>query len=372
MKIIIGGDLVATSSNEELFASGDGEGLVGKEILAVLQRSDYRVFNLEVPLSEKNEMIMKYGACLKAKTVMVNGIKSLGADLLSLANNHIYDCGTEGVMTTMSALEQAGIGHVGAGVNQERARLPYIIAKDGITVGIYALAENEFAGASKDRAGANTIDYLTSFDEIKEVKSKCDYLIILYHGGKIGYQYPSPQLQRVCRKMIDVGGDCVILQHSHCIGCEEQYKKGRILYGQGNFLFDHAEDRNELWDEGLLVQLDVAGTDYQLEYIPVIRENNHVRLADNKTKEEIMGKFLARSEDIKKDGFVENHYSKFATKQMDKLYMDLHGSGLRHLWLCVARKLGQKPHYDKNHIMLVKDYIQCESIRELILQALTD
>ena len=34
-----------------------------------------------------------------------------------------------------------------------------------------------------------------------------------------------------------LGADVVLCQHSHCIGCYEQYEGAHILYGQGNFHF---------------------------------------------------------------------------------------------------------------------------------------
>ena len=79
-------------------------------------------------------------------------------------------------------------------------------------------------------------------DPAEQKDNKCDYTIVLYHGGKEYYRYPSPNLQRVCRYMIEKGTDLVICQHSHCIGCEENYLSGKIVYGQGNFIFD-CDDR---------------------------------------------------------------------------------------------------------------------------------
>ena len=43
--------------------------------------------------------------------------------------------------------------------------------------------------------------------------------------------YPSPYLQKVCRKIIDYGADIIVCQHSNCIGCYENYSKGEIIYG---------------------------------------------------------------------------------------------------------------------------------------------
>lgn len=74
--------------------------------------------------------------------------------------------------------------------------------------------------------------------DIQNIKKEVDYLIVIFHGGKEFYRFPSPILQKNCRSVIDFWADCVITQHSRCIGCEEIYKDRKIIYGQGNFIFD--------------------------------------------------------------------------------------------------------------------------------------
>lgn len=113
------------------------------------------------------------------------------------------------------------------------------------------------------------------------MKKQCDIAIVLYHGGKEHYRYPSPNLQRICRKIVDKGADLVICQHSHCIGCEEKWNSGVIVYGQGNFLFDNSN--SEFWKTGLLVVLDFDKTMKQtsVSYVPIIKRDNVVRKALN-------------------------------------------------------------------------------------------
>lgn len=78
--------------------------------------------------------------------------------------------------------------------------------------------ENEFSSATMHSAGANPFDVLESFDDVQALKEHCDYVVVLYHGGKEFYRYPSPMLQRYCRKFIEKGASLVLCQHSHCIG----------------------------------------------------------------------------------------------------------------------------------------------------------
>lgn len=97
-------------------------------------------------------------------------------------------------------------------------------------------------------------------------------MIVLYHGGKEQYRYPSPNLQKTCRKLVEKGADLVVCQHSHCIGCREEYLQGTIVYGQGNFLFD--DEENEYWQTSLLIMIS---DDFEVKYIPLKKNKNTVR-----------------------------------------------------------------------------------------------
>ena len=91
MSIIIGGDLVPTQSNQKLFSEGNISNLFGEEIISILNEADYRIFNLEVPLADKETPIEKCGPNLIAPTSTVKGLKALNPTVLTLANNHILD-----------------------------------------------------------------------------------------------------------------------------------------------------------------------------------------------------------------------------------------------------------------------------------------
>ena len=96
-----------------------------------------------------------------------------------------------------------------------------------------------------------------SFDHVRELRNNCDILIVLYHGGREHYRYPTPELQRVFHKFAECGADVVIAQHTHCIGCAEEYQGKTLIYGQGNFLFDNSDI--EEWQTSLLVEVQYDG-----------------------------------------------------------------------------------------------------------------
>ena len=187
--------------------------------------------------------IEKFGPNLYAPKITIKGIKGLDPTLLTLANNHILDQGIKGLESTIKLLNENNIPYTGIRKNLHAANIGYTIENSGYKLGIYACAENEFSIATSTQPGANPFDPLESLDHIKALKNECDYVIVLYHGGKEHYRYPSPYLQKVCRKIVEKGADLVVCQHSHCVGSYEKYKSSTIVYGQGNFIFN--KYRNE-------------------------------------------------------------------------------------------------------------------------------
>lgn len=373
MYIVIGADLVPTKSNYNFFINGDSDSLVGSELMDVLQNAVYRIFNLEVPLTDKEKPIIKQGPNLIAPSRTVNGFKALGVDLLTIANNHILDQDASGLMNTIETLNRAGINHLGANSNLETASKPFSFYFAEKKIGVYACTEHEFSLASEDKPGANPFDPLWSFDHVAELKKECDYVIVLYHGGKEHYRYPSPMLQKTCRRFIDKGADLVLCQHSHCVGCEEKYRDGTIVYGQGNFIFDDSDD--ECWQTSLLVNIE---DDYSISYIPLVKRGNGVRLATGETASQIMDGFQSRSDAIKSTCFIDEQYSNYANENRDYYLRALSGrkilitrllnkiTGGRFIQALLAAT------YRNKEVVQITNYIECESHRELMLRALSE
>ena len=370
MNILIGADIVPTISNREFFINGDMEKIIENDLYDLIMNSDYRIFNLETPLTDIEDHIVKRGPHLIAPISTINGLVALNVDVVALANNHILDQGVQGLDSTIRVLDKNGILHAGAGAAIEEARKPVIFKSEKKRIGIYACAEHEFSIVKKDRAGANPFDPLETLDQISTLKEECDFVIVLYHGGKEHYRYPTPMLQKACRKMIEKGANLIICQHSHCIGCEETYNGGRIIYGQGNFLFDH--NNHECWETGLLVRVSDG---FQIEYIPVVKAGNGVRLTDSVTAKRILDDFYRRSEQIKKENFVEDEFLKLAKTYRKNMMLELlgvkRGIGYRIMNRLLCRQLDEwiiNKKLTPKYCSLLQNFIECETHRELLLK----
>lgn len=276
--------------------------------------------------------------------------------------------------STIEQLEKNKISYAGVGHTYAEAAKAHIVEMDGKKIGIYCCAEHEFSIVSAKRAGANPFDPLESLDHIVALRAQCDYLICLYHGGKEHYRYPSPNLQKTCRKIVEKGADLVICQHTHCIGCEEKWQEGTIVYGQGNFLFDQSE--SEFWQTSVLVSVDTNTK--KIEYIPIRKNGKGVRLAVENDATKILTEMMQRSEEIKKEDFVEKKYRVFAF-QIRELYLKTGDPIATSFAFRVVNKLLRHklmPWYldrklKKNRQFLI-NFVECEAHREVYMNGIKE
>lgn len=314
LSFVFGADLVPTPSNYKEFSNGDLDALVDEGIKKTIFGVDYRVYNLEFALTDKEDPIVKSGPNVIAPTSTIKGLKEFKPSLFTLANNHTRDHDVSGLLSTMKVLDENGIARIGAGVTFEEADKPYIFEKNGKKVCVYTCAEHEFTIIEEDIPGANPFDPYETLDRIAELKAENDFVVVLYHGGKEHYRYPSPELQKRCRKMLSKGADLVICQHTHCICCYEEYAGGTVVYGTGNFLFDLSNNVPDCWNNSIIVRAEFDDK-MTLSYIPIIKTGKSIRIATDEEAEEIMKGYNDRSEEIKQKGFVKEKYLEFAKKQ---------------------------------------------------------
>ena len=368
MKIIIGADLVPTESNKEKFKQEKFIDFFENQLKEKWLNSDFRIFNLECPLGENLKPISKSGPNLIADSQTIKGIKSLNPSIILLSNNHILDYGQEGLNNTINLLSQNNITYTGI-INSNKDKLKELyLEKDNLKIGIYNLCENEFSVATLNSKGANPLNEIKNYKEIANLKQKCDYVIVIFHGGKEYYRYPSPKLQELCRNFIDFGANIVITQHSHCIGSLEEYNNGKILYGQGNFIFDGGND--EFWNSALLLEIEITKDKINLNYIPIEKENGLIKISEN---ENIIQDFYERNEQIKDEDFIEEYYKRFANSKLNG-YLNIMNK-VRFYKKIFNRVFNRKfflKTYNKVDCLRILNIIECEAHRELLIKGLKE
>lgn len=368
LEILIGADVTPTESNRTAFQQG--KSVLSEELRQRWMQADVRLLNLETPLTDDGAPRLKCGPNFAAPSACARGIAALRPSAVSLCNNHILDYGEQGLLSTMRSLSAEGVETFGAGEDLSGADRPFILMKNGTRIGVYAVCENEFSVATERTGGANPLNLLDLGDRIRDIRGNCDRLIVLYHGGREYYPYPSPQLQRVCRKIAECGASLVLCQHSHCIGSYEKWDNATIVYGQGNFLFD-MQGENECFDTGLLVSYTIGeyGAE-QVTFLPIIRVPGGAALADGTRAAEILGAFELRSQRLRMQGFAEARYRVYASEMKEKmLKVVVSGHAVTR---SVNVLYGRRPTRMlslRNKVDLLNS-LRCESIRELLTEGL--
>ncbi len=369
VEIVICGDICPTDDTKYFFEKNDTNSLLG-EVRNIFTETDVLLANLEFPLIDKCQKAIKTGPILYGNTKYIHFFKDLGFTALGLGNNHIKDCGEDGVLSSLKTCEDHGIKTVGAGVNENEAKKPLIIERNGIKIGILAFAEHEFNVAYENEAGANLFDVYTDYDQIESFSNNVDYMIIMYHGGIEHYAYPSPLLQKRCQKMVDKGADYVVCQHSHTIGTEEQYKSGTILYGQGNTIYGYREN-DAAWNEGLIIKIDLSMIDEKLKssinYIPIRATEFGIILMNEFEKNVVSERMKERQKHIAEKGFIQQSWNLFSESKKSLYLAHLFGQG--RVFNKINRILNNqliKIFFTKKQHIITHNLIRCESHNELV------
>lgn len=311
MRIVFCGDIVPTAASAALFESGDCAALMGGA-LPVLRNADHTLGNLECALTESGKPIRKCGPNLKGKPVCAETLRACGFTALGLSNNHVLDFGVAGLNDTEQALERAGIAHFGTGENDRDSRGYKVFESNGVRVAVVAVCEHEYSYALPDRKGSNPFDPFDTMEDIALAKADADFVVVMYHGGKEQCEYPSPRLRKACRAMVRAGADIVLCQHSHCIGCREEYRGGEIVYGQGNFHFVKYIDHPQ-WQTGLIACAEFEkGERPRIEYKPVRTDEHGIDLASD--AEEILAEFRRRSGILQDEQAWRGEWEAFCTQ----------------------------------------------------------
>lgn len=257
MRVLVAGDYSLKYELSEKIKHKEFTSIFGN-ISPCVRQADIAIVNFETTIKANDaDPIKKCGPALSAPVESVEALKFAGFNVVTLANNHFYDYGMNGVQTTLGLLDAAGIDHVGGGKDLEEAEKILYLEQGGIRLAIINCCEHEFSIATKEHGGCNPLNPVKQFYAIQEAREHADHVIVIVHGGHEYYQLPSTRMQDTYRFFIDAGADAVINHHQHCFSGMEVYNRKPIFYGLGNFLFDTKNKAySDVWHDGFMIILE--------------------------------------------------------------------------------------------------------------------
>lgn len=164
-------------------------------------------------------------------------LKNAGIDIVSVANNHMWDYGKDALIETVSSLDTNGVLHVGAGMDGNARFSPEIFEIRGIKVAFLAMTTllNGYEKYAKDYVSFNDPDAIIS--EIDKIRDEVDFIFVSIHTGTEYKTTPNDDMVNLSHKFIDAGADAIIGHHPHVPQPIETYKNRPIFYSLGNFAF---------------------------------------------------------------------------------------------------------------------------------------
>ena len=238
--------------------AGDISGVLDDGYRSLIGEADYFAANQEFPFSSRGQQAPDKQYTFRLPESRVSLMNEIGVDLVTLANNHALDFGTDALLDTVSTLDQAGILHVGAGADSEAARQPAIVDVNGVRVGF--IGSSRVIPVASWTAGASSPGMLTAYDPallvqtIQETRPLCDYLVVLIHWGVERAEMPVDHQTSLSRQCIDAGADLVVGSHPHVLQGIEYYRGKPIVYSLGNFIFGSSIPRTALLEVSLTPQ----------------------------------------------------------------------------------------------------------------------
>ena len=245
-------------------------------IMAHMQKADICFADNEFPYTTRGSATVGKDYTYRADPANVQLMLDLGVDIVSIANNHTYDYGPDGVLDTLDTLDKAGIAHVGAGRNLAEASETKFFDLDGLRVAFLSGTRVEWAeltkGATETEPGVfRTVDPELLYQRVREAREQADVVIVYIHWGIEGVDYLEEYQQTVGKGLVDAGADAVVGDHTHCLQGIEFYKDKPIIYSLGNFWFNSKTQRS------VLAEIHVTGTrsDYELrlQYLPAMQSD---------------------------------------------------------------------------------------------------
>ena len=205
----------------------------------LLAAADLTVGNLECVLGKGGKQILKaysFRAAADAPRCLARHFSAV-----SLANNHAYDFGPEGLLESLRILEAEKIPCFGAGGNDAAARRPLVLEKNGIRLAL--LGANAFRAdayaAGPDRAGVAPLREREILADIAAARQVADVVVPFVHWGPELVAQPREADIALAHAMVEAGAAAVIGAHPHVTQTVDIHRGAPIVYSLGNFVFDY-------------------------------------------------------------------------------------------------------------------------------------
>ena len=276
--LLFAGDLFLTDVLQEKYERNGISAAATSDLLSITRGADIFMLNQEFPFGTTGEAMEDKQYTFRVDPKYASVLPELGADIVTLANNHMLDFGRGPLAETLTALDGAGILHVGAGQNLQAASALKTIDVGGRTIGFLGatrvIPEHSWTASRSNSGLFTTYDPTKLLGEIQAAKQQCDYVVVYVHWGIERNTEPEEYQKSLARQYIDAGADAVIGAHPHVLQGIEYYQGKPIFYSLGNFIF-----ANRTY-ETMMAELTITDDGTEVRVIPCVSTANQMGLMD--------------------------------------------------------------------------------------------
>jgi poly-gamma-glutamate synthesis protein (capsule biosynthesis protein) len=233
-----------------------------------LREPDLTVGNLESTLSVAGAPTQG-GDSFGAPGVL-DGLRDLGFDALSLANNHTGDFGARALLETVAAFRGSGVRAFGAGPDRRLAGRAAVLVRHGVRFGFVGFnAIGETPRATPTSPGALSVrmpprtgpldrgDLRHLLGLVRRLARSADVVVVLPHWGTQYTHVAEPVQRSVGRRLVAAGADLVAGGHPHWVQGVERVGDAVLAHSLGNLVFDM--DFMDQTMEGVLLEATFWG-----------------------------------------------------------------------------------------------------------------
>lgn len=259
----------------------------------LVSKADLALCHLEVPLAEEGGPYSGYPR-FSAPPELADALARVGYDSCSTASNHVLDQGEEGVVSTLNALDEAGLEHTGSARTPKESTTPLVMDIGGVRVAqvSYTFSFNGLPLPADKPWLSNELDADAIVAEARAARAAgAEVVIASVHWGQEYVHEPTEEQRVLARRLLAEDAiDVLVGHHAHVVQPIERIGDKWVAYGLGNSVARHAEPRG-VSEEGVAVRFRFArvGGDWEVdgvEYVPTLVElGPPIRLIDLTTAE---------------------------------------------------------------------------------------
>ena len=219
----------------------------------------------------------------------MRGFAEAGINLLSFANEEVFNYGITGIRSTISLLEEAKIDYLGITSQSDQ---PYYktfefdyVGEDGLleqrSVSVLSIndivQDNSTVRAARPGVINSTIPSI--FETVYLLSESSDVVVAYVHFGDLHSSKVTDEQRELAQSLIDAGADLVVGTNTHTVQPVERYGSGVIVYGLGELL--STEDYS-VSNDGALLDLSIRNSGEVVVYLtPTHIEEGRPAIADN-------------------------------------------------------------------------------------------